>query len=232
MLLNVVSAGMSILHRCYYLSGKGNDSGDDYEFSLSGEGENDDLNGWNWLEYDLVWLKIAHILPNRTLAIAHLAGSLIMLCSRLTSLPNRFASPNSFLLKLFLLIAFIASLQLGIIAHQTFISFAVSLSVFNFLISFFGLWKNRFDIKPSQDKSSKYGILLVHYSATLFFLSKQNSLEKRQLNLEDFLLGGFFVIGFVYSLAMLGIYSVYKKRWILIGGKLKEKASFNMIQQR
>ena len=169
MLLNVVSIGMSILHRCYYLSTKSNDNGDDFEFSLAKEGENEDLNGWNWLEYDLVWLKIAHILPNRSLAISHLAGSLILLASRFTSLPSRFASPNSFLIKMILLIAFIALLQLDLISHSTFITFAVILSLFNFSSSFFSLWRNRFDIKPNQDRSSKYGILLIHYSATIFF---------------------------------------------------------------
>jgi hypothetical protein len=232
MLLNVASVGMLILHRCYYLSSKNVDGRDNFEFSTTIDTQNEDQYGWNWLEYDLIWLKVAHILPNRSLAIAHLAGSLILLLSRILSNQGRFASPNFFFIKLILLIAFIATLQMEFISHLSFIIFAIIVSLFNFLSSFFILWKNRFDLNPTQDKSSKYGILLVHYSSMLFLFSEQTSLEKTQPTTEDFLFGGFFVLGFVYALTMLGIYSVYKKRWILIGGKLKEKSSFNLILQR
>ena len=232
MLLNVVSVGMLILHRCYYLSSKNGDGRDDFEFSSTIDGQNEDQNGWNWLEYDLVWLKVAHILPNRSLAIAHLAGSVVLLVSRVLSSQGRLASPNSFFFTLIMLIAFIALLQLEFISYLSFIIFAISISLSNFLSSLFKLWKNRFDIKPNQDNSSKYGILLVHYSSMLFLFSKQASLEKKSPTMEDFLFGGFFALGFVYALTMLGIYSAYKKRWVLIGGKLKEKSSFNLIQQR
>ena len=206
LMMKMMSVGMTVMHRLS-LTTQLVKSGEDEE------GEESRDTTWGWVLYDLAWLKVGLVQPLAMLVVAHALGVAILLSARILKAKE---VDGKHIASMFGLALVMGLLRMNVIGVEEYTAFVSAVSAVFLLLPVFT--SVRHAKRTGTETGATWAWQLVSYAALL-------ATGVRDVDFGAVLYVPL-VAGMVGAMVPLLINSIMRPRWVLIGGKLKEKSSF------
>lgn len=207
--MKLIGIGMTVMHRMNIVMQKAEEEDDHEE-------RREQMEPWGWLLYDIAWIKVGLVQPLSFLVVAHAIGALLLLVGCV--FVKKLQVCTLHVVSMLSLVLLMSALRMNLIGAEGYETTVSALSMVFLLYPV--LLYVRHAKRMVKETGSKWAWQLVAYAS---FLAAGVKDPDCPVELCVALAAG------VLSAAIpLVMHSIMRPRWILVGGKLKEKSSFTL----